>query len=77
VKAIQTTKRPVSPFLGLASILAALLYGASPIDLIPDLLVLIGWVDDAAIGGILLIFGIRILAKYYRAKRTQRPLPVQ
>lgn len=57
--------------------MAALLYGASPIDLIPDLLVLVGWVDDAAIGGILLIFGLRILAKYYRAKRTQRPLPIQ
>lgn len=54
----------------MASILAALIYGASPIDLIPDLLVLVGWVDDAAIGGILLIFGLRILLRAYREKRT-------
>lgn len=70
MNALQRTKRPASPLLGVASILAALIYGASPIDLIPDLLVLVGWVDDAAIGGILLIFGLRILLRAYREKRT-------
>lgn len=64
--------RPASPALGILSIIAALIYGASPIDLIPDLLVLVGWVDDAAIGGLLMLFGVRILVRYYRAKRARQ-----
>lgn len=36
-------------------IILALLYGASPIDLIPDILLLLGFVDDALVAGISLI----------------------
>lgn len=32
-----------------------LLYGASPIDFIPDIIPLLGWVDDAAIVPLMLI----------------------
>ncbi len=39
----------------IVSLLAALLYGASPIDLIPDIIPLIGWIDDAVIVPLLLL----------------------
>jgi uncharacterized membrane protein YkvA (DUF1232 family) len=72
VSLVLKKDRPASPALGILSIIAALIYGASPIDLIPDLLVLVGWVDDAAIGGLLMLFGARILVRYYRAKRGRQ-----
>ena len=31
-------------------VILAIVYGVSPIDLIPDILPLIGWVDDGVIG---------------------------
>lgn len=44
-----------TPWGAIISLLAALLYGVSPIDLIPDLIPLIGWVDDAIIVPIMLL----------------------
>lgn len=36
-----------SPTGAVISLLVALIYGASPIDLLPDLIPLVGWADDA------------------------------
>lgn len=36
--------------LAVVPIIVAMVYGASPIDLIPDVLPLIGWVDDGVMG---------------------------
>lgn len=44
-----------TPWAPLASILIAILYGASPIDLIPDLVPLLGLVDDALIVPLFLV----------------------
>jgi uncharacterized membrane protein YkvA (DUF1232 family) len=52
----------------------ALVYGASPIDLIPDLIPLLGFVDDAAVVPILLIVAF---FQYKRAQGRQVPIPVQ
>lgn len=51
----------------------ALFYGASPIDLIPDLIPLLGFVDDAAIVPILLVFA---LFQYKRAQAKRIPVPI-
>ena len=51
------------------SLLAALLYGASPIDLIPDILPLIGWLDDAIIVPLLLFIAF---LQWRRAKKVAR-----
>lgn len=44
-------------------ILVLLVYILSPIDLLPDFLPIIGWVDDAIAGGFLLFFGSRMASK--------------
>jgi uncharacterized membrane protein YkvA (DUF1232 family) len=52
-----------------------LLYGVSPIDLIPDLIPLLGLVDDAAIVPLMLILAF---FQYYRhQKRAARAQPSQ
>ncbi|MGV3613697.1 MAG: YkvA family protein [Fimbriimonas sp.] len=48
-------------------ILFALIYGVSPIDLIPDILPLIGLVDDAILVPVLLLMGLAQLRKSRRA----------
>jgi uncharacterized membrane protein YkvA (DUF1232 family) len=57
-----------TPWGAILSLFAALLYGASPIDLIPDLIPLIGWVDDAVIVPVLLLLA---LVQWRRAKRSK------
>jgi uncharacterized membrane protein YkvA (DUF1232 family) len=57
-----------TPWGAILSLFAALLYGASPIDLIPDLIPLIGWVDDAVIVPVLLVLA---LVQWRRAKRAK------
>ncbi len=52
-----------------APLLLALVYGVSPLDLVPDILPLIGLLDDATIGSFLLVVSLVTL---YRAKRTVR-----
>ncbi len=48
------------------SLFMALLYGVSPIDLIPDIIPLVGWLDDAAIVPVLLALAF---FQYRRAKK--------
>lgn len=44
-----------------------LLYGVSPIDLVPDVIPLIGWVDDAILVPLLVVMGV---VQYRRARRA-------
>jgi uncharacterized membrane protein YkvA (DUF1232 family) len=46
------------PVATLVSIVAALIYVLSPIDLIPDTIPIIGWLDDVAVVKFLLTFGV-------------------
>jgi uncharacterized membrane protein YkvA (DUF1232 family) len=62
-------RRPRSGFLPL---LLALLYGASPIDLIPDLIPLLGWSDDMMVFAIAAIMAFRIWRQ-----RSQAQVPVR
>jgi uncharacterized membrane protein YkvA (DUF1232 family) len=48
----------------LVPIIVALLYGASPLDLIPDIIPLLGWVDDGLMGMVMmLISGFLLIRK--------------
>lgn len=64
--------RNSTPWGAVLSVFMALFYGASPIDLIPDLIPLLGFVDDAAVVPILLVFA---LFQYKRARAKQTPVP--
>lgn len=52
------------------SLIVALLYGASPIDLIPDFLPIIGILDDAVVVPTLLVLAF-FQWRYHRRLRTQ------
>ena len=61
--------RPVrsgTPWTAILSLLSALAYGVSPIDLIPDLIPLLGWVDDGILIPALVAFGIWSMVKSRR-----------
>jgi uncharacterized membrane protein YkvA (DUF1232 family) len=64
----MTRQSSKTPWGTIISLLAALLYGASPIDLIPDVIPLIGWIDDAIIVPVLLLLA---LVQWRKAKRAK------
>ena len=58
------------------SIGAALLYGVSPIDLIPDLLPILGLLDDAVVVPIVILLALVTLARRNKPQRVaQTPAP--
>ena len=67
---VQTAGRPL-PWGSIVSLIAALLYGVSPIDLIPDILPLIGWVDDVSIGGVLVLLALSLFLRHARSKKRE------
>jgi uncharacterized membrane protein YkvA (DUF1232 family) len=56
--------------MAILSIAASILYGVSPLDLIADVIPLIGWVDDAIIVPLLLVIGVAALVKRHRAAKA-------
>jgi len=52
--------------LAVVPIITAIVYGVSPIDLIPDILPLIGWVDDGVMGVLMGTISIWILVRNRR-----------
>lgn len=56
--------------MAILSIVASIVYGASPLDLITDVIPLVGWVDDALIVPLLLFIGISALVKRHRAAKA-------
>lgn len=57
------------PWGSIVSLIAALLYGVSPIDLLPDLIPLIGLVDDVSIGGVLILLALSLFLRHNRSKK--------
>jgi len=73
---IDGTYRRV-PVRVIVSALAAILYVISPIDLIPDFIPIIGWLDDATVFALVLSYGLGAeLNAYRRWKRSQEDEPV-
>jgi len=65
---------PGRPWGTIVSLLTALIYGASPIDIIPDLIPLLGWTDDVAVVATLVAYaGVA----YLRWKRGQGIPPME
>ena len=59
------------PYWTIAAVVAALIYVISPVDLIPDFIPVIGYVDDAAVVSVCLLLVEQDLVKYreWKAKR--------
>ena len=54
--------------LAVVPIITAIVYGVSPIDLIPDILPLVGWVDDGVMGVLMGTISIWILVRNRRQR---------
>ena len=63
-----------TPWGSIVSLVLAVLYGVSPIDLIPDIIPLLGWTDDATIGGLLVLLAIGLYFRRRREKRALKPV---
>ena len=59
------------PYLTVAAVVFALLYVLNPVDLIPDFIPVIGYVDDAAVVGMCLIMVEQDLHEYKEWKVEQ------
>lgn len=62
--------RLATPWGAIFSLFTALFYGASPIDIIPDLIPLLGFVDDAVIVPIMLILAFFQYRKIQKRNAT-------
>lgn len=49
--------------LAVVPVIMAIVYGVSPVDLIPDILPLIGWVDDGIMGMLMSTISIWMLLR--------------
>jgi uncharacterized membrane protein YkvA (DUF1232 family) len=73
VKGVMTVKaEPVGrvPWSALLSILVALLYDASPIDLIPDVIPLLGWLDDGLVTLLLVALALASWRKWAKKRKA-------
>jgi len=44
-------------------LIASAIYGVAPIDLIPDLIPLLGWSDDVAVAIVAVLWAVRLLRR--------------
>lgn len=73
----SVTPGGATPWGAIFSLFLAMFYGASPIDLIPDIIPVLGWVDDAVIVPILLVLAFFQYRKAQRRRQeTQRDVIV-
>ena len=48
----------------------ALLYDASPIDLIPDIIPILGWLDDGLVTILMLAFTVASVRKWAKSRKA-------
>lgn len=59
-----------TPWGAIFSLISAIAYGVSPLDLVPDVIVLLGWADDALLVPLLLVMaGVGFFRHKARMKR--------
>jgi uncharacterized membrane protein YkvA (DUF1232 family) len=59
----------------LVPLVTAVLYGASPIDLIPDILLLVGWIDDGMMAVVMAAMALWLFVRSRRTQRVDGPVP--
>jgi uncharacterized membrane protein YkvA (DUF1232 family) len=71
---LQSIKSPKTPLRAKAVCVGALLYFISPIDLIPDNIPVLGYLDDIAVLSLALDFAGRAVTESEKAQRTKTPI---
>lgn len=61
--------RSATPWGAIFSFIIALIYGASPIDLLPDLIPILGLVDDVILVPLLAIMAVVLLVRHNRRSK--------
>ncbi len=61
--------------LGKLFVLAALVYVIMPIDFVPDLAPVIGWLDDLGVASLAIFYLARVAKQYRAASMMPRPEP--
>lgn len=64
------------PWLTLVPALVGLAYGESPVDLVPDIIPLLGWLDDALVVPTCVILTVWALL-HRRKKLRSQPVPIE
>jgi len=59
----------------LVPLVTAAIYGASPIDLIPDILLLVGWVDDALMGVVMAFMALWLFVRSRKRQNVAGTVP--
>lgn len=67
---------PRTPVTARLAIVLALLYVLSPIDLVPDVIPVLGWIDDGVIAWLLLQLAFRLLPPELAAALRSKVQPV-
>lgn len=74
--AYYAARDPLTPMKAKATLFAAVAYFVLPADLVPDVLLGLGFTDDAAVlGTALSIVGMHVKDRHYRAARRLLRLP--
>lgn len=68
---MNTPTRRSTPWGAILSLITAVVYGASPIDLLPDLIPILGLVDDVIAVPLLILFAIILYRRRQRADARQ------
>lgn len=61
---VRYFRDPGASVAGKLLVLAAVLYVISPVDLIPDVLPVVGWLDDIGVMGLAVAFMWKIVGRY-------------
>jgi uncharacterized membrane protein YkvA (DUF1232 family) len=72
VDTIKMTTTP-SKWRAVLPIFGALAYGVSPLDLVPDLIPILGLTDDAAFGLMMIVWAVRLWRNRPRNNRPALP----
>ena len=68
---VDTVQVGRTPWNAIFSIVVALLYDASPIDLLPDVIPLLGWLDDGIVTVLMVVFAVASWRKWAKRRKIQ------
>jgi uncharacterized membrane protein YkvA (DUF1232 family) len=68
-------KDPGASGWGKLFVLATIVYVVSPIDLIPDIAPIIGWLDDLGLAGVAMMYLARVAGRYREASVLEQARP--